>query len=120
MHLAIRATSMHTILRIDGGKIITVRRLRGILSGQKLATKTAAMANVTRYHTAMAKPLVHFEITGSVETGLRFEQFPNNLRAALRDEIEALGREAFGQVAAAFRVRRGGSRARSAFHLGRP
>lgn len=48
----------------------------------------------------MAKPLVHFQITGSVETGLRFEQFPNDLRAALRGEIEALGREAFGQVAA--------------------
>lgn len=29
----------HSILRIDGGKIITIRRLRGILSGQKLATK---------------------------------------------------------------------------------
>lgn len=37
----------HEILHLSGGKVISVRRLRNILSGKKLATKTSANGQPT-------------------------------------------------------------------------
>lgn len=48
----------------------------------------------------MASSNTHFRVEGALQTALRFERFPDALRDALRDEIEQIAREAFGQVAA--------------------
>lgn len=55
-----RHRSAHAVLRIDGGKIITVRHLRRILSGEKLATKTAGNGQRTALpcpHGKTSRPL---------------------------------------------------------------
>jgi len=58
------------------------------------------MANHPCHNLSMANPLLNFRLEGDVAAGLRFEEFPNDLRDALKGEIEALGREAFTKVAA--------------------
>ena len=50
---------------------------------------------------------VRIEIDGDLKVGLRFAEFPNGLRAALKAEINALANEVFGAVQAATPVNTG-------------
>lgn len=50
---------------------------------------------------------IRIDIAGDRQSGLRFEEFPDHLRDALRDEISALTREAFGRYRAQVPVKTG-------------
>ncbi len=45
--------------------------------------------------------MIHLDVTGTRQVGLRFDAFPDELRAALRQEIDALSLELFARVEAA-------------------
>lgn len=55
----------------------------------------------------MSNVSIHIEHESDLQAGLRFEEFPDELRDALRNEISALTREAFGRYRSRVPVRTG-------------